>query len=113
MTKLLKENLTKENQIDRSLYRRLLNQAFEEGKELQRLEDIIFRVRQLASQKRSKVKALQSQAEELEKARLMTFAKDSKTSQKAQTKISKENLKAFFSEEELKTIFKEVRKCAK
>jgi len=96
----------KESKIDRSLYRRLLNQAFEEGKELQRLEDIIFRVRQLASAKRTKVKNLETQAENLERARLMTEAKNEKPAKKSSTKIELKSLKQFLSPKEFEMLEK-------
>ncbi len=91
--------------IDRSRYRRLLNQAFEECKELQRLEDIIFKVRQLATIKRAKVKELEAQAEELERARLMTNATKNPSKKKI-NKISLESIKDILSPEELKSLLK-------
>lgn len=104
MKPLIDKPHTSVYQIDRSKYRRLLNQAFEEGKELQRLEDIIFRVRQLASKKRTKVKALQDEAENLERTRLLHLSskEDKKPSKKKD--FSEEELKKIFSEEELKTL---------
>jgi len=95
-----------ESKIDRSLYRRLLNQAFEEGKELQRLEDIIFRVRQLASKKRVKVKNLEAEAESLERTRLMVDSKKEKPTKNSSTLIAIKSLKQFLSPKEFEMLEK-------
>jgi len=98
--------MKEEQKIDRPYYKRLLNQAFEEGKELQRLEDIIFRVRQLASKKRTKVKNLETQAENLERARLMTEAKNEKPAKKSSTKVSFNSFKKFLTTKEFEALEK-------